>query len=399
MKKFLVQNAVLSVLILAGTVALLVFVTGYRPQQNVATMVQKVDGGLRIKTYPGDERIGVLLREVHLDQDDIKRELHVKFKDGTIDTIFYDPFGRIAKIVETKVATGEYQVFRYAPKETKLLSVQSFRKDKTLLRETKPYGDTGVQSTYYGEDGKTPVIVQKQTKKGYDVTVYAADGTTKQSVYSSKADGSSLLQLYDDKGVLCHEEVIEAVGNRPVTGYPGRGYYGYGYGGYGQTANTITGYRPDGSVWYKGGSSHPILVTEYQADGKTEARRISQEKQDQNQSGYGYGYPGGYYPGYPYPYGPQNLLVDKCDQAGKVVQKRTESADNTFAVSKEETLDGEGKVTSTKDYKAGELVDTEAKNIYELCNSRDKTKIQQYMNLQNDPNHLQFLMVAVGDIP
>lgn len=347
-------------------------------KEPVSSSTQQADKApaARVKKIPGDERdgTGILQREEHYDIDDIKRELHARFLDGTVAVVYYDQFGRMSKIKETS-STGDYQVFFFDLKSKKINKIQAFRKDNSLRREAQPASNkTSFSITFFAKDGKTPVCNQLMNKdNSFEVVIFHEDGKTPKAVYKSDADQvSAELKTYNEKGVLKIEEKIEQSEDFEDEDDEGGGYV---------ELLTITGYRDDGTAWYttqRKASFYPgeeiPPVTEFHADGKTVSRIVHNTAGPEHE-------------------GPEEdretQMVEIHDQNGKLVQRRTLRFD--FSVITEENIDDEGEVSSTKSYKPGELIDEGAKSVTtEFNEERDMRYLEQYITpVPVEPNHLR----------
>lgn len=349
-----------------------------------------------VKTYPGDERLGVLSREVHLDADKIKRKEVVRFRDSTFSTVYYDTFGRLLKVEEVN-PSGDYLVFNFDPKKADTVkNLQVFRKDRTLAREMTPAGKKGMESTFYAEDGKTKICSQLIAKDNVSrATFYQPDGVTLKANYKVSRDlASAELRLYTDKGVLrsvqkispasagCNDD--DECGNDWID------------------VAEVKYYREDGkTVWFEltqpgaagAKNSGTAKLKEYLPDGKGLARVVNEtvlapedwhvdaigEDEEaffraESSSGY---------------------CVEVYDAAGKVAQKRYLKDD--FAIVRDENLTPEGGISGTKEYIGVIEIDAEVQGMMNKSFQEDTNFLGTYLFPEQQPNHLE-VTIAVTQL-
>lgn len=355
-------------------------------QQRAALMAQAQEPKPVVKTIPGDERLGVVDRDVYLDADQMKRKEVVRFHDGAEMTINYDSLSRLLKIVETR-KDGQYLVFTFDPKRPggKIKKQELFRADHTLIREIMPSEKDGKQeSRYFAADGKTPVCVQQIAKSGaYRVTCFHKDGKTPSVVFSMKSDKiSASLKKFDEKGNLrSAQKIAKNAGGcaNPLCHECTTTY-----------TDEIKHYREDGeTVWFTvtqavSGDSSPV-ITEYHADGKTVLRVVREIPSTEGLSLFAIIFGGALNkPAYD---------VAVHDASGKLVQKR--QLRNNFSAITESDVDSAGKSSNTKTYRRGELLDTDVRALLHESRRFDLSSLNPYLVPRPEPDHLR---QAIADI-
>lgn len=398
MKRFYLCNIGLTVLILFvwGTV---VYRFSDRPTGSSSKQVADADAPAQpsVKTYPGDERMGVLSRDVHLDADKIKRKEVVNFRDGARANVHYDSFGRLTKVQEVRSA-GDYLVFNFDPKkpeEEAFKNLQVYRKDNTLQRELTPI-KSGYESVFYAEDGKTRTCAQIVVKGTVTrLTFFQPDGTTTKATYKMSRDlKSAQLSFFTDSGILRSTQKIT-----PETPMMDCGdECGAGSGGH--SILEVKYYREDGqTVWFEqtqsaaAGSTEAekTQLKEFQPDGKTLAKVVR-----------------------PIDYRPEELLYDEfgeeglmasdsnkgfClevyDASGKITKKRY--LKENFGILRDEVLKPDGTVAETQAYGSGSSTEEEVQSLMNKAAAEDTAFLGGYIVPSEEANHLQ-VTIAVTQL-
>lgn len=204
LKNFTVQNTILSLAILTATASVVHMLVPSKSNSRQAVANQSEDLALnkqRTQFLPGDERLNIPDREASFDDNNVRRKLTGKFKDGTKVEATFDSFGRILKAVETQ-PLGQYQVFTFKTRagQPQIETVQLFTKDNILLTETKLVKET-INTTFYGKDGKTRTALQELKKDGtYFITHYRPDGETPLVRQKGKDNVPSAITSYHEDG-------------------------------------------------------------------------------------------------------------------------------------------------------------------------------------------------------
>lgn len=276
--KFYLQQIGATVVIVGAwflTIGLLV-----RPTRIPADDVPPVQKN-RTKFEARDEHTGEVARVHHFDDSNVRTHVEVRFKDGVTGVIHYNLLGRITRVIEKK-SDGSYQLFTFARNGRSVLKVQSFRKDDTLKSETTPIAEKqSIQIRRFGENGQTVVCDELIAQDGtFQSTTYHPGTTTAKLLYKRSADGLNYeVTAYSAAGLQeRHEKVTE---------FPIRG----GFGPFGMLMAMkmryklrhfeVTHFAADGKTirlqqkWESRGNTLSLVeAQEFQADGKTQARRL-----------------------------------------------------------------------------------------------------------------------------